>query len=353
VKAFFSLLTRHPLSLAGTSITTVAALLFVTFLTLDLFGMHGHPYVGILAYLIVPALFVLGLILIPIGLRRARAREAAGETFPVLDLNQARTRSRFVVFLALTAINLIIVAVAIAVGVIPATLPEFYDGFPEAVRIIFESGITAASVAAIALNVLFNLVGRRPETYDLVEQTGTVEEKITVLDANRLDREAFADKFAPLFQGTRWVPEDAYDAEHPFSSIHDLRHAFQTAVYDAPEERQIELLRSYPPLGKGATEGRNLSSLSRRERRAVGLTTLSPEEDESFRRMNEAYREKFGFPLVTAIRDHTKETLLEDAGSRLKHTREQELFISIVEVVKIANYRLQDMVEESLIGARG
>src|SRR3712207_9547345 len=50
--------------------------------------------------------------------------------------------------------NLIIVAVAIAVGVIPAALPEFYDGFPEAVRIVFESGITAASVAAIALNIL-------------------------------------------------------------------------------------------------------------------------------------------------------------------------------------------------------
>jgi 2-oxo-4-hydroxy-4-carboxy--5-ureidoimidazoline (OHCU) decarboxylase len=68
--------------------------------------------------------------------------------------------------------------------------------------------------------------------------------------------------------------------------------------------------------------------------------------------MNKAYKEKFGFPLVTAIRDHTKETLLEDAESRLKHSREQELLISIVEAVKIANYRLQDMVQESLIGAR-
>ncbi len=68
--------------------------------------------------------------------------------------------------------------------------------------------------------------------------------------------------------------------------------------------------------------------------------------------MNEAYKEKFGFPLVTAIRDHTKETLLEDAESRLKHSREQELLISIVEAVKIANYCMEDMVEESLIGAR-
>ncbi|CAA9473981.1 MAG: Xanthine-uracil permease [uncultured Rubrobacteraceae bacterium] len=248
--------------------------------------------------------------------------------------------------------NLIIVAVAIAVGVIPAALPEFYGGFPEGVRIVFESGITAASIAAILLNVLFNLVGRRPETHDLVEQTGTVEEKLTVMEANRLVRDEFAERFAPLFQGERWVVEAAYDREHPFSGIHDLRHAFQTVVYDAPAERQAELLRAYPPLGGGATAREGLSGLSVREREAVGLTSLTPEEEERYGEMNRVYEEKFGFPLVTAIRDHSKETLLEDAASRIKHSREQELLISIVETVKIANYRLQDLLEESLTGAR-
>lgn len=244
--------------------------------------------------------------------------------------------------------NLIIVAVSIALGVIPAALPEFYDGFPEGVRIVFESGITAASIAAIALNILFNLVGRRPETYDLVENTGGVEEKLTVMEANSLDREAFVERFAPLFQGERWVAEEAWK-EHPFSSIHDLRHAFQTAVYDAPQERQVELLRSYPALG-GAHAG-DLSQLSRKDRATVGLDRLTPEEDETFRRANDAYEEKFGFPLVTALREHTRETILEDAESRLKHNREPETLISIVEVVKIANYRLQNLIEESLIGA--
>src|SRR3712207_6182029 len=188
--------------------------------------------------------------------------------------------------------NLIIVAVAIAVGVIPAALPEFYDGFPEAVRIIFESGITAASVAAIALNILFNLVGRRPQNYELIEQTGVVEEKLTVLDANQPDREVFVDRFAPLYQGASWVADETYEREYPFSSIHGLRHAFQVTVYDAPEERQVELLRSYPPLGRRALEEGNLPQLSVWERRTVGLTDLSPEEDEEFQRMNEAYEEK-------------------------------------------------------------
>jgi NCS2 family nucleobase:cation symporter-2 len=56
--------------------------------------------------------------------------------------------------------NLIIVAVSVAFGVIPAMVPEFYAGFPESVRIVFESGITAASVSAILLNIVFNILGR-------------------------------------------------------------------------------------------------------------------------------------------------------------------------------------------------
>ena len=112
MKAFFSLLTRHPLSLAGTSLATVSAILIAVFLGLDLLGFHGHPYVGILSYLLVPALFVIGLILIPLGLHRARKREVPGQAFPVLDLNQAVVRNRFVIFLAVTAVNLVIVGVA-------------------------------------------------------------------------------------------------------------------------------------------------------------------------------------------------------------------------------------------------
>ena len=246
--------------------------------------------------------------------------------------------------------NLIIIAISIAVGVIPATLPEFYDGFPEAVRIVLESGITAASIAAIVLNVLFNVLGGgRADVGDQEEYTGVVEENLTVMQANDMNKEEFVERFAPLFQGGRWVAEAAYE-RRPFSSIHDLRHAFQTAVFDAPRERQLELIRSYTPLGKG-TAGGDLPRLSVRDRSAVGLDRLTSEEEEAYRRINESYEEKFGFPLVTAIREHTRDTILEDAESRMRHSREQEVMVSLFEVVKIANLRLEDLIEKSLVGA--
>ena len=55
--------------------------------------------------------------------------------------------------------NLIIVAVSIALGVIPSTVPNFYAQLPDQARLFLDSGITAASLAAILLNILFNLLG--------------------------------------------------------------------------------------------------------------------------------------------------------------------------------------------------
>jgi uric acid transporter len=57
--------------------------------------------------------------------------------------------------------NLVIVAVALGMGVLPIAVPEFYEEFPAWFATIFESGISAAAVTAVLLNLLFNVVGRR------------------------------------------------------------------------------------------------------------------------------------------------------------------------------------------------
>jgi nitrate/TMAO reductase-like tetraheme cytochrome c subunit len=115
MKGFIAALTRHPLSLAGTVLTTCAAIVFLALFALELVGMEGGPYVGIIAYLILPALFVLGLLLIPLGARFERRRRAAGageRAFPVIDLNRAEIRNRVVLVFVLTVINGLLLAVA-------------------------------------------------------------------------------------------------------------------------------------------------------------------------------------------------------------------------------------------------
>jgi xanthine permease len=61
--------------------------------------------------------------------------------------------------------NIVIVAVSLAVGVIPVAAPDFYDVFPGSARIILDSGISTGCVTAVVLNLLFNHLGRKePET---------------------------------------------------------------------------------------------------------------------------------------------------------------------------------------------
>jgi len=62
--------------------------------------------------------------------------------------------------------NVIIVAVTLALGMIPVASPDFYSGFPPGVQIVLNSGITAGSIAAIVLNVAFNVLGGAEERPD-------------------------------------------------------------------------------------------------------------------------------------------------------------------------------------------
>jgi nitrate/TMAO reductase-like tetraheme cytochrome c subunit len=121
MRNFFAAVTRHPLGLAGAALTTASALVFAFLFALDLAGLHATPYVGIIAYLIVPAFFIFGLLLIPLGVwrdrRLRRARKADEPLLPVIDMNRPRTRGIVVVFLALTAANVVILAAATYKGV--------------------------------------------------------------------------------------------------------------------------------------------------------------------------------------------------------------------------------------------
>ena len=63
--------------------------------------------------------------------------------------------------------NVIIVAISLALGIIPVAVQDFYAGFPPGMQIVLNSGITAGSIVAIVLNVVFNILGggdEGPET---------------------------------------------------------------------------------------------------------------------------------------------------------------------------------------------
>jgi 2-oxo-4-hydroxy-4-carboxy--5-ureidoimidazoline (OHCU) decarboxylase len=125
---------------------------------------------------------------------------------------------------------------------------------------------------------------------------------------NKLDQEEFVARFGSLFEHSPWVAEEAWRSR-PFGSVEEMWRAFEDAMYAAPLDR------------------------------------LSPGEFEAFTRMNREYREKFDLPMVVCVREHTKESIIENVQSRLGNSRGEEIRRALAEISKISHHRLLDLVE--------
>ncbi len=170
-------------------------------------------------------------------------------------------------------------------------------------------------------------------------------EKLTLEEVNRLGREEFVARLGSVFESSPWVAQRAWGSR-PFGSFAELYGAMVGGLSEASKERQMALIRAHPDLaGKAAVAG-ELTPESTGEQASAGLDRLTQEEYEAFTEMNRAYRERFGFPMIVCVREHTKESILQDAGSRLENSREQEVETALGEIAKIARLRLQDLVEQ-------
>jgi nitrate/TMAO reductase-like tetraheme cytochrome c subunit len=113
---------HNGVSLLGAALTTSAAVTLIVFWAVDLFREQpAHPYEGILLFLILPALFALGLVLIPIGilLRRRRLLRTGGvpSVYPHVDLKLDKVRRGLAIVAMLTVANLAILGTASYKGV--------------------------------------------------------------------------------------------------------------------------------------------------------------------------------------------------------------------------------------------
>jgi OHCU decarboxylase len=156
------------------------------------------------------------------------------------------------------------------------------------------------------------------------------------------DEHAFVARYGAVFEGSAWVARAAWP-DAPFASIEALHAAMVRAVHDAPRDQQIELIRAHPELaGREAAAG-ELTDASTREQASAGLDRLTAAELERWSALNADYRERFGFPLVVCVREHSKDSILAWAQERLSHDPEQEVEIALQEIAKIARLRLVEI----------
>ena len=163
-------------------------------------------------------------------------------------------------------------------------------------------------------------------------------------DANLLTREEFVALLGGAYEHSPWVAELAWE-RRPFASIDAMAEAMQQAVIAAGAEPQLELIRAHPELlGKLALA--ELTAASRAEQASAGLDRCTAEQRVHMQELNEAYRERYGFPFVVAVSGLNWGDVIARISARLGHRREQEVATALEEIGRIARMRLERLLKD-------
>ncbi len=158
-----------------------------------------------------------------------------------------------------------------------------------------------------------------------------------------MSEDEFRQALGGVFERSPWVAGRVVDAR-PFPSVEALHGAMVAAVRRAPREEQLALLCAHPDLAGQTARAGAMGEASVAEQSSAGLDRLTDEEYERFNQLNAAYRGKFGFPFIIAVRHHDKGGILAAFETRLRNTIEQEVEAALTQVATITRLRLDALV---------
>jgi beta-ureidopropionase / N-carbamoyl-L-amino-acid hydrolase len=170
---------------------------------------------------------------------------------------------------------------------------------------------------------------------------------ISLQELNSVPAQQFVAALASIFERSPWVPERVVNAR-PFKSVLSLHEAMCNVVELASVDEQLALIRAHPELaGRAAIRG-ELTPESTREQQGAGLAACTPEEFARLHELNAAYRDKFGFPFILAVKGHNRSSVIAALQQRAGNTVEQERTVALEEIGRIAGFRLAELVTEPL-----
>ncbi|MEO7741719.1 MAG: 2-oxo-4-hydroxy-4-carboxy-5-ureidoimidazoline decarboxylase, partial [Usitatibacter sp.] len=123
-------------------------------------------------------------------------------------------------------------------------------------------------------------------------------------------------------------------------SLDAVHGAMQRAVLRASTEEQLALIRAHPEL-LGRLDSAQLTESSRAEQASAGLDRCTAAQKARMQALNQAYRVKFGFPFIVAVKGLDWGGIIERIENRLGNTPEAELDTALEEIGRIARFRLE------------
>ncbi|EPJ43206.1 MAG: hypothetical protein OFPI_43940 [Osedax symbiont Rs2] len=162
---------------------------------------------------------------------------------------------------------------------------------------------------------------------------------------SKMDSAAFIQSFGGIYEHSPWVARDAYQQgvlgrHNQIESLHQLLAA---QVAAASQSNKLALINAHPDLaGKAAVAG-ELTAESSAEQASAGISSCSSAQYGQFTQLNAAYKAKFSFPFIMAVKGSNTQKILTAFSRRLEHSVEQEFSQALQEIDKIALLRLQQL----------
>jgi 2-oxo-4-hydroxy-4-carboxy-5-ureidoimidazoline decarboxylase len=175
--------------------------------------------------------------------------------------------------------------------------------------------------------------------------------QLSLETVNAMDRARFAEALGAVVEKAPWIVERAWD-ERPFASVAALCAAILRVIQGLSRDAQLDFLRAHPDLAGTALRAGEVTRASQSEQSGAGLDRLGDGEYARFDRLNRAYREKFGFPFIIAVRNHDKASILAAFDRRLGNDAATEIAAALAEIGEIIGFRLRSRFAAPLEEAR-
>lgn len=238
---------------------------------------------------------------------------------------------------------------------------QFFAYLRDTFDVLYAEGGTAPKMMSVGLHC--RLVGRPGRAAALARFLDYVRAHENVWIARRIDiarhwirhhrpdgvkpstmsRAVFVELYGDVFEHSSWIAERAHEAG--FTTTQDTAEGLHAAMVqvlsEATREQKLALIRAHPDLA-GRLKLAELTADSRSEQSSAGLDSLTEAERDRFLALNDAYKQRFGFPFIMAVKGRSKDEILAAFEERIGHDPEAEFDTAMTQIEQIALLRLKD-----------
>ena len=156
------------------------------------------------------------------------------------------------------------------------------------------------------------------------------------------DYAAFVERFGGVYEHSPWVAEQSFNAAANVT-MDERAQPFDRWAHSVDYDSKLQLIRAHPDMaGRAAVRG-ELTAESTSEQSSAGIDQCTDEEYTQFVALNEAYKRKFDFPFIMAVRNSNRHKILAAFAIRIENDADTEFETAMREIHKIARLRLEAM----------